>query len=67
MKKIILALVVGVIIGAIPSVFAIAKLFSDVDQNQWYADAVYSLTEKGVIEKPNAAKIARHLKSQFTA
>jgi len=50
MKKIILALVVGVMIGAIPSVFAIAKLFSDVDQNQWYSDAVYSLTENGIIE-----------------
>ena len=50
MKKIILALLIGIMIGAIPSAFAIAKLFSDVDQNQWYSDAVYSLTENGIIE-----------------
>ena len=50
MKKILLALTIGIIIGAIPSAFAVAKLFSDVNEGQWYSDAVYNLTEKSIIE-----------------
>ncbi len=49
MKKIIATLIIGIIIGS-TSTFAASKLFSDVEQGQWYSDAVYNLVEKGIIE-----------------
>lgn len=49
MKKTLLLIVIGAILGSTVG-FAGSKLFPDVDENAWYADAVASLSEKGIIE-----------------
>lgn len=42
--------VVGILVGAVPTAFAAATLFSDVDDSEWYYEAVASLEEKGIIQ-----------------
>lgn len=49
MKKTLLLIVIGAILGSTVG-FAGSKLFPDVDENAWYADAVASLSEKGIIQ-----------------
>lgn len=48
MKKFFLVLSLGIAIG-VATAFASAKIFSDVPSNAWYAGAVQSLSEKGII------------------
>ena len=50
MKKIISLILAGAIIGSIGTAFAISQLFSDVPENEWYSNAIYSLSEKEIIE-----------------
>lgn len=47
MKKLPLFLL-GILAGVIPTAFA-ATVFTDVDESAWYAEAVQSLTDKGII------------------
>ncbi|MFA4852104.1 MAG: S-layer homology domain-containing protein [Candidatus Gracilibacteria bacterium] len=49
MKKLHI-LFLGILLGAIPTAFATASLFSDVNEGDWYYDAVVNLQEKGIIE-----------------
>ncbi|MFA4852105.1 MAG: S-layer homology domain-containing protein [Candidatus Gracilibacteria bacterium] len=49
MKKLTL-FVAGILVGAVPTAFAAATLFSDVDDSAWYYEAVASLEEKGIIQ-----------------
>ena len=53
MKKIILAFSAGIMIASIPTVFALTKNFPDVPPDQWYSEAVISLSEKEVVEGYN--------------
>lgn len=48
MKKLPLFLL-GLLAGIIPTAFA-ATIFTDVDESAWYAEAVQSLTDKGIIK-----------------
>lgn len=48
MKKILILIVVGMILGS-TIVLAASKFFSDVPAGQWYSGAVASLSEKGII------------------
>ncbi len=48
MKKIPLFLL-GILAGVIPTAFAVTT-FTDVDESAWYAYAVQSLTDKGIIQ-----------------
>lgn len=49
MKKLPL-FVIGILVGAVPTAFAAATLFSDVDDSEWYYEAVANLEEKGIIQ-----------------
>jgi len=49
MKK-MLPLILGIVIGTVPTVFAVTVLFTDVPEAEWYAESVYNLQEKGIIE-----------------
>lgn len=48
MKKLIAGIAVGILLGSLPVVFALST-FSDVPSDAWYASAVYSLRDKGII------------------
>ncbi len=48
MKKLPLFLL-GLLAGIIPTAFAVTT-FTDVDKSAWYADAVQSLSDKGIIK-----------------
>lgn len=47
MKKILIGVVLGIIIG-VPTSFSISKLFSDVSQNVWYSKAIESIADKKI-------------------
>lgn len=49
MKKIHI-LILGILLGAIPTAFAATTTFSDVSEGSWYYEAVQSLTDLGIIE-----------------
>lgn len=49
MKRTIALIFVGALLGSSVA-FAASKIFSDVPSNTWYADAVNSLTSKGIIK-----------------
>lgn len=49
MKKAVTLILVGVLLGS-TAAFAASKIFSDVPSDAWYADAVNSLSEKGIVE-----------------
>lgn len=49
MKKIIFLTLAGLIIGSIGTAFALSQLFSDVPENEWYANAINSLSEKEIV------------------
>lgn len=48
MKKLPLFLL-GLLAGIVPTAFAVT-VFTDVEESAWYAEAVQSLTEKGIIK-----------------
>lgn len=48
MKKLSLFLI-GLIAGIVPTAFAAATIFSDVNDTDWYYEAVTSLQEKGIV------------------
>ena len=48
MKKSLTLILVGILLGSTVA-FATSKFFSDVPDDEWYSDAVASLSEKGII------------------
>lgn len=53
MKKILLGLIVGILFSLVPTVYAIIiapKYFSDVDENDWYFEAIRGLNYAGLVE-----------------
>jgi len=48
--KVTLIFVAGMIAAAIPTAYAVSALFSDVSGNEWYAHAVESLSDKGIVK-----------------
>lgn len=49
MKKIQI-LVLGILLGAVPTAFATTAMFSDVSEGDWYYEAVENLAELGIVE-----------------
>ncbi|MBD3330338.1 hypothetical protein GF354_02285 [Candidatus Peregrinibacteria bacterium] len=50
MKKFIFLILVGVVVGSVGTALAMSELFSDVPENEWYAESVMNLTDMGIIE-----------------
>lgn len=49
MKKLHI-LLLGILLGSIPTAFATVVMFSDISSDSWYADAVNNLTELGIVQ-----------------
>ncbi len=48
--KTIQILLLGVILGAVPTAFATSAMFSDVSEGEWYFEAIENLAELGIVE-----------------
>jgi len=50
MKNFLIGIVIGIVISSIPLAFALGSIFTDVESNSWYEDAVHNLADIGVVE-----------------
>lgn len=51
MQKLIGVLLLGVLVGSVPTAFALSSLlFSDIPSPSWYTQAVQNLAEKGIVQ-----------------